>query len=480
MNDVDIDLPKVKELVEEELIISDLDLTQTINIKPPVTINFFWCFGVFLFIFFSLLFLLFGDIKFSLTENYVTIEDVEVLAYDNADNTVQLAIVPSSNQEECSYITGDKEVINGVIKDNTCIVNANISEGEVVFTNKLDIKSKSLIVDDYVIDLNEKEKYYLPLNAEIELGVNKITVGKPDIDLVSVSESLHIVDNKVKGIKNGIATVAIVVNGEKEEEIDIVVTDTIVSMPKNFNEDKGYLPCEEYTLDESKLLDEILAYRINEAGYGTRAGAVAAARFLTLEFPYRIAYYWETGRLNNTGKDYVDGEGRYYHKGLYLHESKYADLEASALGPKIWGCKMKCYEDDPPYFYPGKKYPNGLDCSGFVTWVLYNAGFDVGDRGAGESPTPYQLTDLGEFRTVTTSLINSGKIKPGDLFNYWGHISILVGEDEDNYYIAESLNTLGGVVIKTYSKKKVMNIFKYVVLMDKVYKEDGNLTYLWY
>lgn len=106
-------------------------------------------------------------------------------------------------------------------------------------------------------------------------------------------------------------------------------------MPKNFNEDKGYLPCEEYTLEESKLLDEILAYRINEAGYGTRAGAVAAARFLTLEFPYRIAYYWETGRLNNTGKDYVDGEGRYYHKGLYLHESKYADLEASALGPKI-------------------------------------------------------------------------------------------------------------------------------------------------
>ena len=28
-----------------------------------------------------------------------------------------------------------------------------------------------------VIDLNEKEKYYLPLNAEIELGANKITVG---------------------------------------------------------------------------------------------------------------------------------------------------------------------------------------------------------------------------------------------------------------------------------------------------------------
>ena len=27
--------------------------------------------------------------------------------------------------------------------------------------------------------------------------------------------------------------------------------------------------------------------------------------------------------------------------------------------------------------------PNGLDCSGFVTWSLYNSGLDVGDIGAG-------------------------------------------------------------------------------------------------
>ena len=56
----------------------------------------------------------------------------------------------------------------------------------------------------------------------------------------------------------------------------------------------------------------------------------------------------------------------------------------------------------------------------------------------------------------------------------------MVGEDDDNYYIAESLNTFGGVVIKTYSKKTVMKTFKYVVLMDELYKEDGNLTDLWY
>ena len=364
--------------------------------------------------------------------------------------------------------------------DKGCLVSVVIEEGKVVFTNEKDKESKSLDVDDYVIDLKEKDKYYLALNAEINLGTNRLVVGEPVINWISIYDTVQIIGNKLKAVKKGNATVKAMLNGKVIDEIKVVVTDVIVNMPKKFNEKKSYLPCERFNLEESVLLDEILEYRISEAGYQTRAGAVAAARFLTLEFPYRIAYYWETGRLNNTGKNYVDGEGRYYHKGLYLHESKIKDIEASLLGPKIWGCTMKCYEDDPPYFYPGRKYPNGLDCSGFVSWALYNAGFDVGDRGAGESPTPYQLTDLGDFRTVTHSLIKSGKIKPGDLFNYWGHISILVGEDDDNYYIAESLNTFGGVVVKTYSKKTVMKTFKYVVLMDELYKEDGNLTDLWY
>lgn len=228
------------------------------------------------------------------------------------------------------------------------------------------------------------------------------------------------------------------------------------------------------------MLDEILAFRIEKVGYGTRAAAVEAARFLTLDFPYRISYYWESGRLNNTGKHYVDGEGRYYHKGLYLDESKYENIEASLFGPAMWGCKLMSYENDPPNFVPGVKYPNGLDCSGFVTWALLNGGFDVGDRGAGESPSKGQLTDLGEFKVLTNELIDSGAIKVGDLFNFWGHIAILIGQDEDNYYIAESLNNYNGLVVKTYSKKKVRNTFKYVVLMDSVYIDDGNLTDMWY
>ena len=82
---------------------------------------------------------------------------------------------------------------------------------------------------------------------------------------------------------------------------------------------------------------------------------------------------------------------------------------------------------------------------------------------------------------LTPELINSGRIKVGDLFNYWGHISILVGMTDEYFYIAESLQykNFDGATVKQYRKTNVTNTFDYVVLMDSFYKEDGNYTEYW-
>lgn len=421
-----------------------------------------------------------NNTRLSITDNYVNLEAVDVISYDRSTNLIELSIEPSSNQKECYFDIDGKDRVIGKIVEGKCILNITMDSGDVTFVNEHDLSSKSFEITDYVVDVNEKDKYYLPLNKEIELSKEIISIGEPEVNWISLSESVQIIDGKLKAKALGRTTVRAISNGKVVHEIDVVVTDTIIEKPKKFNKKKKYLPCKEFTEEEAKLLDEILAYRINEVGYGTRAAAVEAARFLTLEFPYRITYFYETGRLNTPGRAKVDGEGRYYHKGLYLHTSKYDELAYIGNGPAIWGCGLRCYEDAEPYFKPGNKYPNGLSCSGFVTWVLYNAGFDVGDIGAGESPYPHQLTDTGKFTSLTPSLIKSGKIKVGDLFNIWGHISILVGEDSKNYYIAESLDLYGGVVINTYSKSNVRDYFPYVVLMDELYKEDGNLTKLWY
>ena len=53
--------------------------------------------------------------------------------------------------------------------------------------------------------------------------------------------------------------------------------------------------------------------------------------------------------------------------------------------------------------------------------------------------------------------------------------------DENNYYIAESLNTTKGVVATTVKRSDLVHnsIYKYVVLMDGVYKEQGNYSSYW-
>ena len=245
---------------------------------------------------------------------------------------------------------------------------------------------------------------------------------------------------------------------------------------------RPYFTCKMLSEEENELLDNILFDRVDRAGYGTRAGVVAAARFLTLESYYEVPYFYENGRLENYEPyKYVDGEGRYYHRGLYLSPKKTKDLKASFVGPAMWGCKLQNYTDWNGEYVTGELYPNGLDCSGFVTWTLLNGGFDVGDIGAGTDPDHRDLTDLGEKVYISDELMASGRVKVGDLIGLDGHMAVLVGWDDYNYYIAESLNTTKGVVVTTVSRSNLVynSIYKYIILMDNVYKSDGNLTNMW-
>ena len=89
------------------------------------------------------------------------------------------------------------------------------------------------------------------------------------------------------------------------------------------------------------------------------------------------------------------------------------------------------------------------------------------------------MTDLGKYTELTFSLIRSNTIKVGDLVNYWGHIGIIIGIDEDSIYIAESLQNFGGVVARKYSKYTINQTFDHVVLMDDFYKKEGIYSNMW-
>lgn len=342
------------------------------------------------------------------------------------------------------------------------------------------VVSKTIVNNGIML---EKTNYYVAVNKSFELDLknpNEIEykINIDNTDLVSLE------NNVLTALAVGSTGFTIEIDGFKCFNGTIYVVNGMEVPNELFNKKKKFISCNLFSEEENNILDAALLDRINDAGQNTRAGVVAAARFLTLEFGYRIPYFYENGRLNNYGDGRkVDGEGRYYHKGLYLNKSRYSSISKKFTGPGAWGCKITQYQDEPAYgFVPRVRYPNGLDCSGFVSWTLLNGGFDVGDVGAGDIISRKDdLYDLGEKNTLNSELLSSGKIKVGDLIAYPGHMAIIAGIDtEGNYYVAESLPQYKGVVLNKYDKTKLKKNFTHIMLMDSVYKKDGNLTNMWY
>ena len=362
--------------------------------------------------------------------------------------------------------------------DNNCLYQINDktyytflkNEDDEIF--KVNNTEKMGFISSIRID---KDLIYMPINDNYKLNIEYDKTGhiNEEIKWSSDNENVATVsDGIVKSIAKGEATITASINNKKVST-KVIVTNLITKRPKNgYNYKKKYLSCNKYSENENDQLDLILKTKINEVGYKTRAAVVEAARFLTLDFPYKIDYFYENGRQTT---NHVDGEGRYYHVGLYLHNSRYKNIKGKKKGPKTWGCNLF---STPAH----RKMKNGLDCSGFVSWALLNGGFDVKDVGAGWSDNR-DLTDYGKVKRITTTLSKGNTIKVGDLLHSeraGGHIGIIIGIDKNNYYVAQALwYGKTGVVITKINKANLKNHFHHVVLMDKYYKNDGKLTNMW-
>lgn len=346
-------------------------------------------------------------------------------------------------------------------------------------SNKFRIEEK--FKGSFSSSLDNVETYYLALGGSKKIEFSFDYPENFDKSIywsVENKEIVSVKENTISGKSIGETSITATLKDGNAKTYKIVVTDLI--KPPTLNNTKDYVPCGKYTLEEAEMLDKILESRVKEAGVGTRGGVLAAARFLTLEFPYSIPYFYENGRLVDNGyRPHIDGEGRYYHKGLYLSESKYKTLETGAStksGPKMWGCDLY----DATVVFDYRK--NGLDCSGFVTWAMLNGGFDVGDVGAGNyKEFKNDLSDLGDHKNITKEYIKNGNYKVGDFIGRNGHAALIIGIDEENIYIAESLPPK--VKANTYSKtSKILTTsnVKYIIEMSEVYPNgDGIYTNMW-
>ena len=371
-----------------------------------------------------------------------------------------------------------------ISKNNTCVFDVSTGSNKIYIKNLFNTKELSELTNINGIKKIELdgEKIYLAVDETIKLNTKIDYVGKVDEKLKWISSNKDIVsveDGTIKGLKVGESLITVTSKNNVSYTTKVIVTDLIT--PMTLNDKKSFLTCHKYSEEEASVLDDILKTRIELKGEGTRAALIETIRFITLSFKEKVPYFFENGRLVPYGKmHYVDGEGRYYHKGLYLAESKKEDIVASFVGPAIWGCPLTNF-DDLYGWTVGAKYPNGLDCSGFVSWALYNSGIDVGDIGAGITAGKEDISDLGEMHKITYDFVNNKEFKVGDIIGWDGHIALIAGLDDENIYIAESLSK--GVRIASFSYKKrnsgLYSSYQYINNMDDVYKSDGIYTDMW-
>lgn len=371
------------------------------------------------------------------------------------------------------------------ISENKCNLKIDDDDKYIYIRDSKNIGEK-IDISDYSskivrIEINNKvnDKIKMIKEEVKELGIILKTIGTPDETLTYFSEDENVVkieEGKLVAVDDGITNITISDNYGNIEKIEVQVT-SLITLPQ-INNKKPFISNKQYTPEEAKILDEYLFYQIDEAGYETRAGVVAAARFLSLELEYRIPYFIENGRLAhfNHQRPYCDGEGRYFHRGLYLSEDKFEILEKSVAGPAMWGAYIREWSEDNGIIR------NGLDCSGFVCWCLINGGFDqLGDIGGGLSEGLPTISDYGVSQKITMELLESGKVKAGDPIGYDGHIGIIIGVDDKHVYVADTLYHSKGLIATKYTFRELVNShFTHIYDYTEVYGgKEGNYTNMW-
>lgn len=207
---------------------------------------------------------------------------------------------------------------------------------------------------------------------------------------------------------------------------------------KNDNNRK-IIACDSYTTNDKEDLDARLVKAINDAGYGTRAGVVEAARFLAGGLEYRIPY----SSLRNTTIDPDQIIGLYDKVGFNI---------ANTNG---WGCKVK-------------GLLQGMNIESFIKWAFINAGATLTDN--------YEAVSVSD---------NFGKIKPGDILlteckdceNKYSVSGLVIGIEANKLYVAEI--TSKGLVVTELSKLNLPKDGTNAFVSLYKYKSDGKVTNMW-
>ena len=184
--------------------------------------------------------------------------------------------------------------------------------------------------------------------------------------------------------------------------------------------------------------NSLIEANVEAAGYGTRAGVVAAAVTLISElgdnYDVKLPYFWGGGH----------GDG------------------VNVYAKANWGSSQcHTHANNQDYNYCG------LDCSGFAAWAIKNGGFNIGPTGAGS------FKNISGMNRVSLSS-SSAVLEPGDLMSSDGHVVVIVQVDEANkqYICAEASGNNEGI---WFTKRSFAPSGYYGLDLTEFYENSNNV-----
>ena len=238
--------------------------------------------------------------------------------------------------------------------------------------------------------------------------------------------------SKDKLINN--ASVELTFDNGKSYKVDCKIEDKLLYHFKyDENNTKPFMKGNTYTSADRERLDALLKQVVNEAGYGTRAGVVAAARFIVGGLDYKVPYQG----------------GKYYNKiGLNIGQK-------GAWGSS--GSGIDCYS-----FVAWARKQNGLSDDSFYSGKKYNTYDEVNNIKVGD----YLLTPC------TSSVCkNAFKIN---------HIALVIGIDDSYIYVAEATTgNINALVVSKLDKRNLPKKGGLSLVKHVSYTSEGNVTNMW-
>ena len=132
--------------------------------------------------------------------------------------------------------------------------------------------------------------------------------------------------------------------------------------------------------------------------------------------------------------------------------------EATKLGlSKKWKSFMKTQDKDYDFAEHRFEREKGLDCSGFVGWVLYNT-FEMMEGKTGYVTTSTDMAESLAKRGWGKLLKNPREFLPGDIVSMEGHVWICLGTCADGSVLLVHSSPPGVTVCGTPSKRTAESI----------------------